>query len=241
MREYRLWDSHNCVYEEYFFLLYDAVYSVENQLTFQMNIAPSSSGSNKPRKIPNRLATCFHASILLGLFDPEDWGNMFLRNFGWLSTDYMALYPRRYYSSNERMIMNFEEGEFGKLRLFSTFKYYSSIYCTWRDCRKSWNILCRTARLFVLFVVLTKVFFLPSSFVCFEPWPAYRLRWITRICRDVPHCRHASFRDNSISCLRSLSSNLSFIHDDFSKSFVRKNLKLGILCTIKHGKGRTGW
>jgi hypothetical protein len=38
----------------------------------------------------------FHLSLLLGLFfDPEDGGEMFFGNFGWLSTDYMALYPRR--------------------------------------------------------------------------------------------------------------------------------------------------
>jgi hypothetical protein len=42
---------------------------------------------------------CFHAGFLLGLFfNPEDGGNMFLRNFGWFSTDYTALYPRRWYS-----------------------------------------------------------------------------------------------------------------------------------------------
>jgi hypothetical protein len=36
------------------------------------------------------------AGFLLGLFfDPEDVGDMFLRNVGWLLTDYTALYPRR--------------------------------------------------------------------------------------------------------------------------------------------------
>jgi hypothetical protein len=36
-----------------------------------------------------------HASFLLGLlFNHEDGGDMFLRNIGWLSTDYAALYPR---------------------------------------------------------------------------------------------------------------------------------------------------
>jgi hypothetical protein len=32
-------------------------------------------------------------------FDPEDGGDKFLRNIGWNSTDYMASYPRRSYSS----------------------------------------------------------------------------------------------------------------------------------------------
>jgi hypothetical protein len=41
------------------------------------------------------LATCFHDSLLLGLFlDPEEEGDMFLRNVDWLSADYTALYPR---------------------------------------------------------------------------------------------------------------------------------------------------
>jgi hypothetical protein len=36
------------------------------------------------------------ASSQQGLFfDPEDGGDMFLRNVGWLSTDYTVLYPRR--------------------------------------------------------------------------------------------------------------------------------------------------
>jgi hypothetical protein len=46
------------------------------------------------------LATCFHAGILLSVFDPEDRGVMFLQNTGWLSTNYMVLYPKKLYSSN---------------------------------------------------------------------------------------------------------------------------------------------
>jgi hypothetical protein len=34
------------------------------------------------------------AGILLGLFDSEDGGDVFLRNVGSLSTDFTALYPR---------------------------------------------------------------------------------------------------------------------------------------------------
>jgi hypothetical protein len=38
----------------------------------------------------------FQADILLCLFfNPEDEGDMFLRNVDWLSTDYTALYDRR--------------------------------------------------------------------------------------------------------------------------------------------------
>jgi hypothetical protein len=43
--------------------------------------------------------TSFHVAFLFGLFlDPEDIGNIFLRNFDELSTDYTALYEylRRY-------------------------------------------------------------------------------------------------------------------------------------------------
>jgi hypothetical protein len=33
-------------------------------------------------------------------FDPEDGGDIFLRNIGWHWTDYTASYPRRWYSSD---------------------------------------------------------------------------------------------------------------------------------------------
>jgi hypothetical protein len=51
------------------------------------------------------LATCFYTGFLLGLFfDSENGGDMFLRNIGWLSAGYMALYPRRWYSSYNYLI-----------------------------------------------------------------------------------------------------------------------------------------
>jgi hypothetical protein len=43
-----------------------------------------------PSTPPILRATCFHADILLSLFDPEDGGDIFLRYVGWLSTDYTA-------------------------------------------------------------------------------------------------------------------------------------------------------
>jgi hypothetical protein len=50
-----------------------------------------------PLKVNQRFGgTCYlsHTSFLLGLFlNPEDGGDMFLRNFERLSADYTALYP----------------------------------------------------------------------------------------------------------------------------------------------------
>jgi hypothetical protein len=43
-------------------------------------------------QVVNRLVACFHSGILLGLFDPEDVCDMFLRNVGWLSTDCTAIF-----------------------------------------------------------------------------------------------------------------------------------------------------
>jgi hypothetical protein len=50
--------------------------------------------------VKDLLATSFHPRFFLGLFfDPEDGGDIFLRKFGWLYTEYMALYPRILFSS----------------------------------------------------------------------------------------------------------------------------------------------
>jgi hypothetical protein len=70
------------------------------------------------------LATCFHAGFFLGLFfDPEDGGDMFLRNVGLLSTDYTALYPRGQKSSECQLLHIFQ--------LFSfQFSWYSRISST---------------------------------------------------------------------------------------------------------------
>jgi hypothetical protein len=81
--------------------------------TFRRHIWPPSTGSkNKPSKKPvskqmARRDTCFHDRFLLGLFfDPEDEGHMFLRNVGWLSTDYTMLYSRRFLFMNVTLCKN---------------------------------------------------------------------------------------------------------------------------------------
>jgi hypothetical protein len=55
---------------------------------------PVSYITRNPGLLVTLLATCFHAAFLLALFlNPEDRDDMFLRNVGWLSTGYTALYP----------------------------------------------------------------------------------------------------------------------------------------------------
>jgi hypothetical protein len=64
------------------------MWSVKGRQTFRKNMSPLSSESAQP---------CLPPRFLLGLyFGPENGGDMFL---GRLSTDYTALYPRRWYSS----------------------------------------------------------------------------------------------------------------------------------------------
>jgi hypothetical protein len=43
--------------------------------------------------------------LLCLLFDPEEGGDIFLRNVGWLSTGYTALYPRRWNSSKRTLFI----------------------------------------------------------------------------------------------------------------------------------------
>jgi hypothetical protein len=74
-----IWWTPNSTY----LLGYNAVKSVEIQLTFRENISLPSSDSNKPSKKPA------WKQVPINL---EDGSDMFV---GWLSTDYKALYPRR--------------------------------------------------------------------------------------------------------------------------------------------------
>jgi hypothetical protein len=48
------------------------------------------SQAKKKNRVETLLATCFHTGFLLGFFfGPEDGCDMFLRNVGWLQTDYI--------------------------------------------------------------------------------------------------------------------------------------------------------
>jgi hypothetical protein len=51
--------------------------AVVTKRTIFWHITPCS-----PLKVNRQLATCFHADILLDLFDSEDGDHMFLRNYG---------------------------------------------------------------------------------------------------------------------------------------------------------------
>jgi hypothetical protein len=55
---------------------------------------PSSSSKNQRES--GLACYLLHAGFLLSLFfDHEDVGDMFRRNFGWLSKGYTVTYPRR--------------------------------------------------------------------------------------------------------------------------------------------------
>jgi hypothetical protein len=82
------------------------------------------------------LATCFHAGFLIGLhFDPEDGGDMFLRNVGWLSTDYTALYP---ISSNPN-VLGERQGRPGYFSAYVISSYW--IYIAFPVNPKHFNVI----------------------------------------------------------------------------------------------------
>jgi hypothetical protein len=60
-------------------------------------MSPPFSGSK------SRTCYLLHAGFLIGsFFEPEVGDDMFLRKFGWISTDYTALYPRSRTPHNHR-------------------------------------------------------------------------------------------------------------------------------------------
>jgi hypothetical protein len=89
----------NGAYVEFCLLGYNAKYWVECQQTFQRKTLPSSSGSkNKPRKKPVQTGSAWyllHFGLFFGIvFKPQD-GQIFLRNVGSLSKEYIILCFRR--------------------------------------------------------------------------------------------------------------------------------------------------
>jgi hypothetical protein len=54
---------------------------------------PPPFSKNKRSKKPVSKQAGFN--IFLALLIPEDGGDIFPRNVGWLSTDYMVLYPKK--------------------------------------------------------------------------------------------------------------------------------------------------
>jgi hypothetical protein len=64
---------------------------------FQSNKPPPSSGSKNKESNKPSISVCYllYIGFLLGLFfDPEDGGDMLLRNIGRLSMEYTTLYPK---------------------------------------------------------------------------------------------------------------------------------------------------
>jgi hypothetical protein len=76
------------------------MYSVQSQPVFQRNtLSPTSKLKNKP-SITAKACCWLHTGFLPGLlFNPDDGSDIFLWSAGSLSTDHIALYPRKRTSS----------------------------------------------------------------------------------------------------------------------------------------------
>jgi hypothetical protein len=90
----RIWGFHSGGYEEYHLLGCDAVLRCNGRFGGAYRRLAVYSACH--------LLTCWF--LLKIFFDPEDGGDMFLRNVGCISTDYTASHPRRWYSSNPDLL-----------------------------------------------------------------------------------------------------------------------------------------
>jgi hypothetical protein len=67
---------------------------------------------------------------LLGLLiDHEEGSNMFLRNFGWLSTDYTALHPRRLKYSAVTIVKYVKKNPLRR-RFFARRQTHGGLHCS---------------------------------------------------------------------------------------------------------------
>jgi hypothetical protein len=76
-----------------------------SQLSVNRRFGGTYSLHLQGRKISWARKTSVKACGKQNFFDPEDVGDMFLRNVGWHSTDYTALHPRKWYSSMLKLIL----------------------------------------------------------------------------------------------------------------------------------------
>jgi hypothetical protein len=82
-----IWGFYSGCYEVFYLPGYVTTLPVEIQQKFQKNDSPPCSVyKNKPSK---------KSALSRWQAEPEDGVNTFLRNVGWLSMGYIALYPRR--------------------------------------------------------------------------------------------------------------------------------------------------
>jgi hypothetical protein len=69
------------------------------------------------RRVLSSAYCLLHDDFLLGFFDPESWGDIFLWNVGWFLANYTTSYGRRYNSSKPRC---------EKLRCFKFYSRFTS-------------------------------------------------------------------------------------------------------------------